>query len=228
MKSIFLWISWHADPDIVCFQEVFGNKVQKEVQDYGNHHGYDVYFPEADNCFVKQYLRFTNPSGLCILVKQRVRILEPPVQMRFQTCEGVDSLASKGVFALCVELGGKPVWILNTHFQSDFTEIPCIRINYGSVRKQQEVELVEFAKGLCTTSEMMICGDFNQEIFHSLDYWDLEKRTTFPQTGQHLDHILSLHPKRTRLFCRQVHSFPALGLSDHSPMLYEFVMRSSC
>jgi exonuclease III len=69
----------------------------------------------------------------------------------------------------------------------------------------------------------MLCGDYNQEVFDFFDYWNLERQTTFPATGQHLDHILFLKKKRTHLQCTKVHFYREIELSDHIPVVYEFI-----
>jgi hypothetical protein len=178
-------------------------------------------------CFAKEYLRFSNPSGLCILVKKNLSVIGDPIQLTFSDCKGLDALASKGCFGLCVEILGEPVWILNSHFQSDFTEVPCFTLEYSVVREKQERELLDFSAALWKRGDVLFVGDFNQETFQSLQYFDAEKRITFPQTGQHLDHIVCVDPQRSGFECKQVHLCCSMNLSDHIPVFYEFMRRRS-
>jgi hypothetical protein len=148
--------------------------------------------------------------------------MKKPLFQKFEVNTGLDSLATKGVFGLCILWNRKPVWILNTHFQADFTEIPCCRKSYQKVRNQQELELLEAGRRWCKREDVLYCGDYNQESFEHLEYWKIERAATFPATGQHLDHVLFVKQQRTHLQCKKVHYYKHIDFSDHIPVLYEF------
>ncbi len=224
MRSILLWAAWQTECEVICFQEVFAKGVCDAIRTYAPQMGYDCYFPTSIPCFAKSWLRFANPSGLCILVKQGIPVLQKGLLHTFEDCAGLDALAAKGVMGVQIRWRGEPVWILNTHFQADFAELPCCSLSYQEIRDRQEQTLVAVAGEWCKRGEsVLFCGDYNQEWFELLDFWKLERAASFPSTGQHLDHILHRKHQRTRLQCKKVHFFTEVIFSDHIPVLYEFV-----
>ncbi len=197
---------------------MFAKGLQTEIERCSEKFGWVSYFADALPCWGKSILRFHSPSGLCILVKSSIRVRKPPVFTPFVCAGGVDALVTKGIFALEIELDEKKIDIVNTHFQSDFTEFPCCRFSYPEVRQHQEQQLAAFVRYLRCP---IICGDFNQDSFLYFTSLDTEKHITFPETGEHLDHLLVLNSKPTPFQETKITYFDSVPLSDHIPILFE-------
>ena len=217
MKSILMWIRWKADPDIICLQELFSKGLQEKVELYAPFLGYRVYNPEHHTCFGKTYMKFHSPSGLCILVKNGIPICDEPYFEAFDDASGVDRLVKKGIFVVSVVYKGKRFDILNTHFQSDFTELPCYRLRYDATRMAQELQLAKLCKKY---SLPFILGDFNQSRFTFLKKFDTEYHVTFPSTFEHLDHAVFRNEQRDLFKKIFVEYYDDCNLSDHIPVLY--------
>jgi hypothetical protein len=214
-------MEFQAQADIVCLQEVFAKGLQTEVELQARKFGWVPYFADSLPCWGKSILRFHSPSGLCILVKPSIHVKKPPVFTPFVCSGGVDALVAKGIFALEIIVDQKKIDIVNTHFQSDFTEFPCCRISYAEVRHHQEQQLAAFVRYLRFP---IICGDFNQDEFiHFLSLED-EKHTTFPTTGEHLDHLLYLRSKPSPFQRKHITYFDSISLSDHIPILFDLTI----
>ena len=217
MKSILMWIRWKANPDIVCLQELFSKGLQEKVEQLAPFLGYKVYNPEHHTCFGKKYMKFHSPSGLCILVKQSLQICDEPYYEPFTEASGVDCLVKKGIFVVSILYKGERIDILNTHLQSDFTEIPCCRLRYDATRMAQELQLANLTKKY---SFPFILGDFNQSRFVFLKKFDKEYHVTFPSTFEHLDHAV-VRSEHQQLFKKVfVEYYDDCNLSDHIPVLY--------
>lgn len=220
IQSIFTWITVQTNADIICFQEVFSKSLEKDIQTYSRHLGWKCFIADKLPCFGKSYLRFHCPSGLCILIKNHIPVLGEPSFIPFIEAAGVDNLVTKGIFIVKIQFEQKELQILNTHFQSDFTELPCCRIEYSDIRKQQEIQLASVVRSI---EYPLICGDFNQDSFLYFDkFQEDQHHITFPQTGEHLDHML------IPSFCKQTIKsksslyFHKINLSDHIPVLFSF------
>ena len=219
IQSMFVWIKFHIDPDVLCLQEVFAKDLQTQIQACATKYGWVAYFADSLPCWGKSILRFHSPSGLCILVKSTIPVTKPAVFTPFVCSGGVDALVTKGILTLEIHFAQKKIDIVNTHFQSDFTEFPCCRFNYPDIRTHQEQQLAAFVSYLRCP---IICGDFNQESFvYFLSFAD-EKHCTFLQTGEHLDHLLTLRTKPISFVNKKITYFDTLPLSDHTPVLFEF------
>lgn len=223
IRAVLLWAHWKTNCDVVCLQEVFSRRLCEEIRRSGPKAGFRCFFPPASDCFAKRYLRFANPSGLCILVKQGILLKGSLHFEEFQESAGLDALACKGIFALTLLHEGLHIAILNTHFQADSTEVPGMFTSYTSVRDAQERQLATCAHRWPFT---LSCGDYNQESFCLFDRYDNEHNITFPETGQHLDHILYLSQKGMPMALEKIQYFPDVDFSDHYPVLYEFSRHS--
>jgi len=220
IEAILLWIFYSCPSDIICFQEVFSKKLKQKIFILAPRYGLKAFFPENEpSCFGKKYMKFGVPSGLCILVHEGVPIVESPKFESFLESAGLDGLVRKGIFSLGISYKGRQVNIINTHFQSDFTEIPCVRIQYGNVRDIQESQLYMFSS---KESFPVICGDFNKKNFRFFEKFDEEHVATFPATGEHLDHMLFSHAIHKKIVEKSVVYFEKVTLSDHIPVLFEF------
>lgn len=219
IQSIFTWIEVQTNADIICFQEVFSKSLEKDIQTYSKHLGWNCFFADKLPCFGKTYLQFHCPSGLCILVKKHISVIGQPSFTAFNDAAGVDNLVTKGIMNLQIQHSNKTINILNTHFQSDFTELPCCRIEYSDIRKAQEIQLASLIRHI---EFPVLCGDFNQETFLFFEPFENKKQNTFPQTGEHLDHMLiPLHCKGKYKQKSSIY-FDKILLSDHIPVLFSF------
>jgi len=221
MQSIFVWMKFQTDADIICLQEVFAKGLQTDIERCAEKFGWVCYFADALPCWGKSLLRFHSPSGLCILVKQSILVRKPPVFTPFVCSGGVDALVTKGILTLEIEIDHKKIDIVNTHFQSDFTDFPCCRISYPDIRQHQEQQLAAFVQYLRFP---IICGDFNQETFTFFSSLETEKHVTFPQTGEHLDHLLFLKAKPIVFQSTLITYFDSVLLSDHTPILFDLTI----
>jgi endonuclease/exonuclease/phosphatase family metal-dependent hydrolase len=216
IQSIFVWIKFQTHADIICLQEVFAKDLEPQIHACASKYGWVAYFADALPCWGKSVLQFHRPSGLCILVKSSIPVTKPPVFTPFLSAGGVDALVTKGILALEIEVHQKKIDIVNTHFQSDFTEFPCCRISYSEIRQHQEQQLAALVHYLPFP---IICGDFNQDSFLYFTSIDSKKHCTFPQTGEHLDHLLV--PTTKSLPKTNITYFESVSLSDHIPVLFE-------
>ena len=126
---------------------------------------------------------------------------------------------SKGYFILTLAYQGKVLNIVNTHLQSDFTEFDFCRINYLKVRKFQEFELyASLAKNPNTT---LILGDMNMSIFKWFERVDPYDHITFPETEEHLDHLVCMKCHVEEIKHQKTEFFDSVMLSDHIPVVFE-------
>jgi exonuclease III len=222
IETILLWMYVRCECDVICLQEVFTGKLKQKILEVAPKYELQAFFPSvgADtSCFGKRFMRFENPSGLCILVKKQIDVLSRGTFVPFLNNAGVDRIVTKGYFSLKLKYNDVLVEIFNTHFQSDMTDIPCIRINYPHIRNLQEEQIyLETKKHFLP----IVCGDFNKNKFLFFERLDYEHNSTFPQTGEHLDHLLLLHEHFRSLKSKKSIYFPEINLSDHIPVLFEF------
>jgi exonuclease III len=220
IEAILLWIFYSCPCDVVCFQEVFSEKLKQKILRLAPSYGLKAYFPEIETpCFGKRYMKFGVPSGLCILVHENIPVTEQPVFESFIEKEGLDGLVRKGIFSLGISYRGRQVNIINTHLQADFSEVPCFRIRYNAVRDFQENQLYMFSS---RHSFPIVCGDFNKNRFRFFEKFDQEHFATFPATGEHLDHMLFPPAIHKKIVEKNVIYFHKVNLSDHIPVLFEF------
>lgn len=221
MRKLFTWVFQESDADIICFQELWSLKQRKYLQDYVSIYGRKVCFPR-DTCWLGSVLKGLDcGSGLAIVYKPEIEILEYPHFEQFEEASGVDKLITKGFYSIKIKYQGKQFVIINTHFQSDFTELPCCRINYKFSRMHQEFSIYSYCKNLHLP--VLICGDLNQEFCHFFKMLESRRHTTFPETGEHLDHICVL--KHENAFQLQSSKyFDTILYSDHIPVRFTIHM----
>lgn len=218
--------------DIICLQEVFTEKARQTYVKVLSRHGYHVCIPnDAQDNWIS--------SGLvtCFLKSKFTFISH--VFCTFQHYHNVEWLANKGF--LCVRLKGeKPITILNTHTQSN-TEASFLfgKKIIHTIREAQFKQMRDFCEGL--QSRVFIVGDLNCDIspFYDVRFLNylhnnLFHKSTFPETGEDLDHvawILSQYAKPGCTMCDVERFGPQLleckihdiKLSDHAPI--EFHIR---
>jgi endonuclease/exonuclease/phosphatase family metal-dependent hydrolase len=211
-----MWILCKSGADIVCLQEVFSNSQREVISEKAQSIGWSVFFPQ-NQCLLSYFTPwFASGSGLCILVRPGVKILRELPFKPFGVSDFlVEILVQKGFFGLTVMHEGKPLNILNTHLQSDFTKVKeywCV--SYLKIRRQQEKIMYDFMQGL--PGESVAVGDFNQEefsYFHKLyDDYDI----TFWGTKEQLDHVVGL--PGGGLTVKKVHVYQEVPYSDHQPV----------
>lgn len=220
IEAIFLWITWKVDCQICCLQEVFGKGLREKILALSKSHNWIPIFPDQEpTSFGKRFLRFATPSGLCILVRPSIQILNIFPFVPFLSQSGLDRVVNKGFFAINIRFKGHILTILNTHFQSDFTEFPCFRIPYPAIRDLQESQLFHFVRQFQLP---ILVGDFNKNRFFFFDRFDPSDTITFPTTGEHLDHLLIPRSISTHFLSKKTTYFSDTLLSDHVPVLFEF------
>lgn len=206
--------------DIVCLQEVFTRSLQLRIE---SHDEWNVFFSKGTT-FAGQAAGFYSGAGLCILVRRDLKLLGEGTFTPFTDAGGVDRFVSKGLLHVPLEIHGMRIDILNTHFQSDFTEFPCFRINYPAVRFNQEKQADLLSKQYTVP---LLCGDLNQESFHYFEKFDDTDEITFPETGEHLDHLLYSSDLDDMFINKKTVYFHDVTLSDHIPVVYEFELKPS-
>jgi hypothetical protein len=202
---------------VICLQEVFQRKAMNELSLYASMYGYRVLFPPE--CVTPSC--FANPSGLCTLVKDSLFVSDREFTP-FVDVGGLEHFVQKGVFRIECWKDDVRVDLYNTHFQSDVTEIPCMRIRHQHTRDRQESQL----ERLVSRAECpIIAGDFNQSMFHTLTRLDDTFHVTFPETYEHLDHVLVYGPSCRRVFYHHTLYFDEMNASDHIPVLTRLCIR---
>lgn len=208
---ILTWAVRRTDADVICLQEVFQRKALTDIVSYAPLYGYRVLVPPE--CVTPSC--FANPSGLCTLVKASIPITQV-VFTPFVANGGLEHAVRKGVLRAECWKDGVRTDIFNTHFQSDITEIPCVRIRHQQTRDLQEDQL----EVLASRSECpIVTGDFNQCMFRAFERVDPTFHITFPETWEHLDHCLLYGPSRTKVVAWKTVYYDEVNASDHVPVL---------
>jgi len=218
IDDILSWILKRSC-DIICLQEVFTRRLQIAIESQDE---WNVFFSKGSTC-AGQAAGFYSGAGLCILVRRDLKLLGESTFVPFVDAGGVDRFVSKGLLHIPLEINGRRIDIINTHFQSDFTEFPCFRINYPAVRFNQEKQADILSKQYPFP---LLCGDLNQESFHYFKKFDDTDEITFPETGEHLDHLLYSTDAGDAFTNKKTTYFHTITLSDHIPVLYEFELKS--
>jgi exonuclease III len=218
MKTIFKWVFSKSGADIVCLQELWALHHRKLLQEFCQDYGWRFSFPQ-DHCrlgFLWKGLECG--SGLAILYKPDYHILELPTFHPFSEAAGLDKLIKKGFFHIRFQYKSSPFSLINTHFQSDFTEAPCCRIRYTFSRTCQEWSLYTYTKQ--QEEPIFICGDLNQQAALFFKFLETQRHITFPETGEHLDHICVLKQNSSISLLKSIY-FDDVLYSDHIPVLFE-------
>jgi len=215
-----MWIFCKSGADVVCLQEVFSNSQREVISEKAQSIGWSVFFPH-NQCLLSYFTPwFASGSGLCILVRPGVKIMrELPFKAFGFSDFFVEILVQKGFFGLTVLHEGKPLNILNTHFQSDFTkfkEVWCV--SYLKIRRQQEKIMYDFMRLL--PGESVAVGDFNQENFTYFEKLYDDCDITFWDTKEQLDHVVGL--PSNNLSVKKVHVYQEVPYSDHQPISVDF------
>jgi len=222
IEAILLWTQFQCPCDILCLQEVFSKNLCTKIIALAPLYNFQVIFASSESdCIGKSALGFYTPCGLCILVKNNIPIVKEPQFTRFHNKAGLDTLVNKGFLSVGIEYMGNPLQIYNTHFQSDFDELPCISFRYQYIRSSQESQLYFHT---LENEFPIICGDFNTNKFRFFEMFDRNYSITFPATGQHLDHMLLPQHLLSTIKSKKVTYFHKIKFSDHIPIVFEFTL----
>jgi endonuclease/exonuclease/phosphatase family metal-dependent hydrolase len=214
-----MWILCKSGADVVCLQEVFSNSQREVISEKAQSIGWSVFFPH-NQCLLS-YLTpwFASGSGLCILVRPGIKVLRQLPFRAFDVSDFfVEILVQKGFFGVTIMHEGKPLNILNTHLQSDFTKVKeywCV--SYVKIRRQQEKIMYDFMKRL--PGESVAAGDFNQEHFAYFEKLYDNYEITFWDTKEQLDHVVGL--PSNNLSVKKVHVYQDVPYSDHQPIIVD-------
>ena len=217
IESVLLWAFYKTDAEILCLQELFSEAHKKKIKTIcGKEDSFwTCWFPSCEATLLSSMFEsFACPTGLCVLIKKHIQVTKPPVFQEFEAQASIDKLVRKGFLHLSCEKEGRPLELFTTHFQSDFTEV-CCRISYQSTRIFQEMELFHYAKQFPSP---VIVGDFNMSRFYHFRIVNSNREPTFPQTGESLDHCISLQP--VSFSCQSATYYPTVTFSDHIPVLF--------
>lgn len=224
IESILLWVFYDTDAEVLCFQEVFSQSEKTKIQEFCSrqYSQWNCWFPEAEStCLSRLTTLFSSITGLCILTKKHIQLLEDPVFQPFHHNSNVDQWVRKGFFHLSCKKDNVVFNLLTTHFQSDFTEWKC-RIRYQSIRELQEQQVYSYCKHL---TNVILVGDVNMSKFHYFEPVNREFEVTLQETGETLDHCLRL-PCNSQISCNSVTYFHEVDLSDHIPVLFHLRLSS--
>lgn len=218
IESILLWIYFKSKAEIICLQEVFSKEDKRYIEEFCKLSQWSCWFPPSNPTLLSSFTSYYGcSSGLCILTKQGIQIVEEPKFEEYKTSSFVDSFVRKGFFHLTCRKNKQIFHLINTHMQSDFTECPC-RLGFSNVRVRQEDQLHSYVKNL---ENCILLGDFNTEEFQHFEILNSRIEVTFPQTGETLDYCLQ--PQDGSFFCQSTHYHKDVELSDHIPV--EFSLR---
>ena len=213
IHNITDWIFKLSNAHVVCLQEVFSIKHRAYLVKRAEEEGWKALYPSDRSCI--PYLECG--SGLLTLVHPSLQIMSCPVFEPFKLRHGADRLVSKGYFKVHLSNGLHTFQLFNTHMQSDVTNYSCYRLNYGYARSEQEKQLF-----LAASDEEfpLIIGDVNMSEFECFEMVDLNYHITFPQTGEHLDHLLAVPGQMHKIEYAETTYHENVPWSDHIPIVY--------
>lgn len=217
IEAIAQWAFQESGAHIVCIQECFSMRQREAFQKAANLQGWTSHFPN-DRSWTGYCLRGLEcGSGLCIFTNPDIHVYGIPVYEPFFIAGGVDRFVKKGFYRIHCRIGKLDFHILNTHLQSDFTEIPNIRINYPEIRDDQQFQMYSTAIKL---QKVLLVGDMNMQTFKWFVRLDPRHHITFPETGEHLDHLLILAREKKTIQHMETEYFDEAPWSDHIPVLF--------
>lgn len=210
------WIFNKSGAEIICLQEVFSKEHRKLFWNAAAEEDWTFLAPN-DRIYGGYIASLENGSGLLTLLHPKFHVLSNPRFEAFTSVSGADVVVKKGFFTVNVCDGKNEFQVINTHMQSDITEACCIRLNFNAARHAQEEQLFA-AAARCEFP--LIAGDANTCIFKCFHRVDQETHSTFPDTEEHLDHLLCLSRDRERIQHVETVYHDNMLLSDHIPVVY--------
>lgn len=219
LRSILLWIFVQSGAEVMCLQEVWSLHQQTLIRDMCRESkSWSCYFPYSNiHRLGRLTSRFHSGSGLCILVKNTIDIVDELEGHTYILSKGLDSYVRKGFMILQCKKQSKTFQIVNTHFQSDMTEIPFWRIRYNETRLKQEKQLYQTVRHL---SCPIVLGDFNTEEFMYFECLEKGHRWTYQETGERLDSCLRTFHDKHKFEKLDSHYHYTVNYSDHIPVIF--------
>jgi endonuclease/exonuclease/phosphatase family metal-dependent hydrolase len=209
------WIFKTSGADLVCLQEVFSATTREELCEAAAAYGWHCVLP-SDTIYSGLVPRLEHGSGLLTLVHPRFEVGDPHF-IPYKTVAAADRLVKKGFFTVPLTDGTTKFQLINTHMQSDISEACCFRLNFKEARHAQEKELFTAAQNHALP---LIVGDENMCIFTYFHRVDQDMHVTFPDTEEHLDHLLCLFRDRERVQHLKTEYHDTVRFSDHIPVVY--------
>ena len=223
IESVLIWCFCKTDCEILCFQEVFSREHRKSIEEICSRKEsqWNCWFPTTPTSLLSSlFSSFESISGLCILTRKTLEVLEAPRFFPFAVAANLDRLVAKGFFHLVCKKETTVFNLITTHFQSDFTECRC-RIRYQGERIQQEIQLYQYAKHM---DNLVLIGDFNMSRFYHFHFINSYREPTHT-TGESLDHCLVL--PNSKISCEDAVYFHNMSLSDHIPVQFRLSFRKT-
>ena len=208
----------------MCLQEVFSKEHRKLFWKKAAQEGWTFLTP-PDLIYGGFVPGLENGSGLVTLLHPRFTVTGLMKFEPYKIVNSVDQFVKKGFFTVHVNDGIHEFQIINTHMQSDVTECCCIRVNFNKSRHAQEEQLY---LSMSRNELPLIIGDANTCIFKYFHRVDQETHATFPDTEEHLDHLLCLPGDAGRVHHVDTTYHDDISLSDHIPVVYNInIIRKS-
>jgi exonuclease III len=219
LRSILLWIFVQSGAEVMCLQEVWSKQHQALIKEMCQESKcWTCYFPYSNIHKLGQWTqRFHSGSGLCILVKRTIEVVDELEGHTFILSKGVDTFVRKGFMVLQCMKEGKVFQIVNTHFQSDMTELPLVRLRYNETRLKQEKQLYQTVRHL---SCPIVLGDFNTEEFMYFECLEKGHRWTYKDTGERLDSCLRTFQDKQKFEKVDSLYHYTVNYSDHIPVVF--------
>ncbi len=220
LRSILLWIFLQSGTEIMCLQEVWSKQHQRLIQELCQESkNWSCYFLYANTHRLGRWTdRFHSGSGLCILVKHTIEVIDELEGHSFILYKGIDGLVRKGFMILQCKKENKIFQIVNTHFQSDMTEVPYWRIRYNETRLKQEKQLYQTVRHL---SCPIVLGDFNTEEFMYFECLEKGHRWTYRDTQERLDSCLRTFQDKEKFSKLHSSYCSTVPFSDHIPVIFK-------
>lgn len=222
IESILLWVFYDTDAEVLCFQEVFSQCEKAKIEEICSrtYSQWNCWFPETEStCLSRLTSYFSSVTGLCVLTKKSIQVIDMPFFQHFQANSNVDRWVRKGFFHLPCKKDGVLFHLITAHFQSDFTEWKC-RIRYQHVRDLQERQIYNYCK---TLQNLILVGDVNMSKFHYFEAVNKTFEVTLQETGECLDHCLRI--PNSQVSCNAVKYFHEVEMSDHIPVSFHLRFR---
>lgn len=219
LHAILIWIFVQSGAEIMCLQEVWSKQHQTLIQHLCDESkSWSCYFPYSNTHRLGKWTeRFHSGSGLCILVKTTIEVIGEVEAHSYIVSKGIDTLVRKGFMIVTCKKDGKTFQIVNTHFQSDMTEVPCWRLRYNEIRIKQEKQLYQTVRHL---SCPIVVGDFNTEEFMYFECLEKGHRWTYKDTGERLDSCLRTFQDKEKFENVDSLYHYNIRFSDHIPVVF--------
>lgn len=211
------WIFNNSGAEIVCLQEVFSKEHKNLFWKKATQVGWTFLSP-SDLIYGGFIPGLENGSGLITLLHPRFTVTAPTKFEPYRIVNSVDQFVKKGFFTVHINDGVHDFQIINTHMQSDVTECCCFRVNFNKARHAQEEQIY---LAMTRNSFPLVIGDANTCIFKYFHRVDQETHATFPETEEHLDHLLCLPGDSEKIQHVDTAYYDDILLSDHIPVVYK-------